>query len=109
MKMNTLNWASLPDVVGEMTIMKAAEQEYLELYRKSRETDRNFWIGKWMEILYKFGQVCPKWKNIIFGSKMLLKCSKLALKKGFEVFLAERELVPGFEDITGFWSKIVFY
>ena len=90
MKMNTMNWASLPDVVGEMIILKAAEKEYLELYRKSRETDRNFWIGKWMEILYKFGQVCPKWKNIIFGSKMLFEvdeCEDGNKEKTISIFL----------------------
>ena len=58
--MNNLNWASLPDVIGKKIFMKAAEQEYLELYKPNSPwqlLDGNFWIGKWMEILYKFGQV----------------------------------------------------
>ena len=40
-KMNNLNWASLPDVIGEKIFMKAAEQEYLELYKKNPRWQNN--------------------------------------------------------------------
>ena len=78
--MNNLNWTTIPDIAGEKIIMRAVEQEYLDLYRKNiswQEFDRNFWIGQWMKILYKFGQVCPKWKAIVFGSKMLFEVDEL--------------------------------
>ena len=76
--MNTLNWANLPDIIGEKIIMMAAEKEYLDLNGKSiypRDNQRFYtpYNGMWMEILYKFCQVCPKWKSIIFGSKKLFE------------------------------------
>ena len=72
-----MDLTNLPSIASEKIIMFAAEKEYLEVFEKNRQYreelgTRAFYVGKWMEILCKFGQVCPKWKDLIFGSKMLL-------------------------------------
>ena len=58
--------------------MYAAEKEYLDMFKKQEgpEKRQSFYVGKWMEILYKFGRVCPEWKDMIFASKMLFKADE---------------------------------
>ena len=68
-----MDFENLPDIISEKIVMFAAEKEYMELFKKLRgpKRKRSFYVGKWMEILYKYGQVYPKWKNMIYGSKIL--------------------------------------
>ena len=70
-----MNLANLPDIVSEKILMFAAEKEYLDFFhkQKGRKMSRRYCIGKWMEILYKFAQVLPQWKDTIFRSKMLFE------------------------------------
>ena len=70
-----MDLANIPEIACERILMFAAEKEYLDFFHKQEgeQRERSFYIGKWMEILHKFGQICPKWKDTIFRSKMLFE------------------------------------
>ena len=77
-----MDLANLTDTVSEDDIMMAAEQKFFNLYEdidagnlkfRSTTEERDYWAGKWMEILYELGKACPKSKDVIFESKMLFK------------------------------------
>ena len=75
-----MNWANLPHLATEKIIFFAAKKdhkssffggirEFVSIWEERDHLD--YYVDMWIEILYKYGQVCPQWKSVILESKML--------------------------------------
>ena len=85
---------NLPDIVIEKIVKFAVEKEYIDLYKNQPKEEywdkrKEYFTGKWMEILYKFGQVCLKWENVIFGSKLFF-AQESKTDSGIKIYMGKK-------------------
>ena len=75
-----MNWANLPALATEKIIFFAVKKDHKRsFYREKREfisvwdtrDDIDYFLDVWIELLSKYGKVCPQWKSVILESKLL--------------------------------------
>ena len=93
-----MDWANLPLLATEKIIFFAAEKERKQFSSRSvisiweNGDHLDYFVDRWIEILCKYGQVCPQWKEITLESKLLASYKRKEIYMVISSFMSAQEV-----------------